>query len=82
MYFTEWLKQQRYRRDFVGELAEQLAVTDWPESSDLKALRVRLTLAKATPLAIKTLYQAFEEWQVSKHLPALTSIPTGPLTLN
>lgn len=81
-YFTEWLNQQRYRRDLVGELSEQLQRRAWPSTSNLLALRVRLSLERASSLSLETLESAFAEWQVSKDLPPMTVFPTRQLPLN
>ena len=82
MHFTEWLNIQRYRRDLVGELSEQFQRRAWPPTSNLLALRVRLSLEHASPLALNTLEVAFAEWQVSKDLPPMTVFPTRYLPLN
>lgn len=82
MHFTEWLSHQRYRRDLVGELAEQMQRRDWPTTSNLQSLRVRLSLQSASKLALDTLECAFAEWQMSRDLPAMTVFPTCPLVLN
>ena len=82
MYFTEWLSQQSYRQDLVGELADQMQRRQWPTTSNLQALRVRLSLESASKLAFSTLEQAFAEWQLSKNLPAVNVFPTRALALN
>jgi hypothetical protein len=82
MHFTEWLNQQKYRRDLVGELAEQLQKKCWPHTSNLLALRVRLSLVQASSLSHKTLESAFAEWGVSKDLPPMTVFPIQLLSLN
>jgi len=82
MRFTEWLDQQRYRRDLIGELAEQLHHRAWPETSNLQALRVRLSLEHASTLALETLESAFYEWQISKDLPMMTLFVIRQLSLN
>lgn len=82
MQFTEWLNYQRYRRDLVGELAEQFHRRKWPDTSNLQAIRVRLSMARASVLSIETLESAFSEWQVSKDLPLTNVFPTRQLALN
>lgn len=81
-HFTQWLSHQKYRRDLVGELAEQLQRRAWPDTSNLLALRVRLSLERASPLSFETLEFAYAEWQVSKDLPPMTVFPTQQLPLN
>jgi len=82
MLFTQWLDTQRYRGDLVGELAEQVHCRRWPHTDDLRVLRVRMTLERATPLAVKALHLAHEEWVLTRHLPPLTVVPSYPLPLN
>jgi|WetSurMetagenome_2_1015567.scaffolds.fasta_scaffold1306591_2 hypothetical protein len=82
MHFTEWLGQQKYRRDLVGELAEQLQKRCWPHTSNLQALRVRLSLVRASSLSHETLELAFGEWDVSKDLPPMTIFQIRSLSLN
>jgi hypothetical protein len=82
MQFTEWLNHQRYRKDLIGELAEQLHRRSWPETSNLQALRIRLSLERASPLALETLESAFSEWQVSKDLPMMNVFFIRQLALN
>jgi hypothetical protein len=82
MHFTEWLNHQRYRRDLVGELAEQFHRRTWSETSNLQALRVRLSLEHASTLAQETLESAFSEWQVSKDLPMVNIFIVRQLSLN
>lgn len=81
-HFTEWLSQQKYRRDLVGELADQLQRRAWPDTSNLLALRVRLSLERASKLSFETLEMAFAEWQVSKDLPQMTVFLIRELPLN
>jgi hypothetical protein len=82
MHFTEWLNHQRYRRDLVGELAEQFNLRSWTETSNLQALRVRLSLEHASPLALETLEAAFSEWQLSKDLPMMNVFLIRQLSIN
>jgi hypothetical protein len=82
MVFTEWLELQRYRRDLVGELSEQLHLRTWPHTDNFQALKVRLSLERASSLSFKALSLAFEEWQLSRSLPLMTVFPTKSLPLN
>lgn len=82
MHFTEWLSHQRYRLDLVGELAEQIEHRSWPQTSNLQALRVRLSLEHASTLALETLEIAFSEWQVSRDLPMTNIFLIRQLALN
>lgn len=82
MHFTDWLNHQRYRKDLVGELAEQLHQRTWPDTSNLQALRVRLSLERASSLSFETLEAAFSEWQVSKDLPMTNVFVIRQLALN
>lgn len=67
--FTEWLSYQRYRRDMVGEFADQVARRHWPPTSDFLVLRVRMSLENASPRAKQAMTTAWAEWECSKHLP-------------
>jgi hypothetical protein len=73
MTFTKWLLMQSHRSDLVGELAQTVRrQEDWPSRcNDLLPLRVYLARDSATPLALKALEVAFDEWYRSKDLPEI-----------
>lgn len=83
MSFTQWLISQRTRHDLVGELGQQVARREWPATSSLLAMRVRLALERASPSAFQALQLAWAEWEASKHLPSVNSwSPPVRLTVN
>lgn len=70
--FTEWLKDQAYRNDLVGELAEQsMRESDWPKTDLKLAFEVYLYRKDATEIGHRAFHIAYEEWQGSRHLPTI-----------
>lgn len=69
--FLDWLHDQAYRDDLVGELATQVRSRSWPASEDLLVHRVRLASEQASPLAHRALDRAWSEWERSRDLPRI-----------
>lgn len=75
MTFCAWLATQAHRNDLVGEIAQQATrCKDWPKTESLVCFRVYLARDAATPLAIRAIEIAFEEWDHSKHQPQINSV--------
>lgn len=75
MTFCAWLATQAHRNDLVGEIAQQATrCKDWPKTGGLVCFRVYLARDAATPLAIRAVEIAFEEWDCSKHLPPVNCV--------
>jgi hypothetical protein len=70
--FSEWLREQSYRTDLVGDLAETaMQESDWPQTNTKLAFEVYLFKKDATPLGRRAFEIAYEEWQQSRHLPPI-----------
>jgi uncharacterized protein YozE (UPF0346 family) len=70
--FNEWLIEQQYRTDLVGELSEQaLREPDWPKTNTRLAFEVYLHHKDATEIGRRAFYMAYKEWQKSRHLPTI-----------
>jgi hypothetical protein len=60
--FTEWLRTETERKDAIGELARAATEDDWPETSDLDALRAHLQAQDAAGASLAALEQAHVEF--------------------
>ena len=75
MSFHAWLTTQTHRNDLVGEIAQQVARRDdFPKAEALVCFRVFLAKDEATPLALRAIEIAYEEWVRSRDLPAVNAL--------
>lgn len=69
MDFLEWLQQQRWRRDAIGDLARDTRRdAGWPPSGKVSRAKLRAYLEHrdAIPAAIAALDAAWDEWDAQR----------------
>ncbi len=74
--FYDWLVDQHYRQDFVGELGQLAKLSpQWPKGVTYQSIRVFLARYNATERVFYALDLAYGEWQLTRHLPSINCIP-------